>query len=80
MGSRPEGTTGKGPGPAWLTHNLGGTIRRVLVWGGPDVMAVLNAEEMVSGEMADHGMWGAFSAACNTHNDYVWKSEARSTP
>jgi hypothetical protein len=67
-------------GWGWLSHNLGGTIRRVLNWSGPTVMAVLNAEEMVSGEMADHGMWGAFSAACNTHNDYVWKSEARSTP
>jgi hypothetical protein len=67
-------------GWGWLTHNFGGTIRRVLNWTGPDAMAVLNAEEMVSGEMADHGMWASFSTACNTHSDYVWQSEARSAP
>ena len=65
---------------SWLTHNFGGTIRRVLAWTGADLMAVLNAEEMVSAELANHGMWAAFSQACNTHSDYVWRSEASSTP
>ena len=64
----------------WLSHNFGGTIRRVLLWAGSDLMAVLNAEEMVSAELASHGMWASFSTACNTHNDYVWRSEASSTP
>ncbi len=64
-------------GWGWLAHNLGGTIRRVLTWSGPDYMAVLNAEEMVLG---DHGMWGAFSNACNSHSDYVWQVQARSAP
>lgn len=64
----------------WLSHNMGGTIRRVLNWAGPNLMAVLNAEEMVSSEMGAHGMWGSFSNACNTHSDYAWRSEARSAP
>ena len=64
----------------WGTHNFGGTIRRILNWSGPNVMAVLNAEEMISGDMANNGQWGTFSEACNTHSDYVWQSEVRSAP
>jgi hypothetical protein len=64
----------------WLTHNFGGPIRRILNWSGPDVMSVLNAEEMISSDMGNNGMWGTFSQACNTHSDYVWQSEARSAP
>jgi hypothetical protein len=64
----------------WLSHNLGGTIRRVLNWSGDDLMAVLKAEVMISGDMATHGMWGSFNQGCNTHSDYVWQSQARSAP
>ena len=67
-------------GWGWLTHNFGGPIRRVLNWSAPNILAALNAEEMISGDMANHGMWGTFSQACNTHSDYVWESEARSAP
>ena len=67
-------------GWGWLSHNLGGTIRRVLNWSGPDLMAVLNAEVMISTDMGTHAMWGSFNQGCNTHSDYVWQSEARSAP
>lgn len=67
-------------GWGWLSHYMGGTIRRVLNWSGPDVLSVLKAEEMISGDMANNGAWGTFSQACNTHSDYVWQSEARSAP
>jgi hypothetical protein len=58
----------------WLTHNMGGTIRRILNWGGKDVMAVLNAEEMISTDIAAHPLGNAFTAICNSHTDYVWQS------
>ncbi len=62
----------------WYTHNMGGTIRRILNWGGADVMAVLNAEEMISSEIAAHPLGNAFTAICPSHTDYVWKSEVTS--
>lgn len=62
----------------WFTHNMGGNIRRILNWSGPDVMAVLNAEEMISTEMGAHPMYTAFTAACSSHSDYVWHSEVTS--
>jgi hypothetical protein len=64
----------------WLTHYFGGTTRRILNWSGPNVMAVLKAEEMISSDMANHSMWSAFSQGCNSHNDYVWEAQVRSTP
>jgi hypothetical protein len=64
----------------WLNHNMGGPIRRVLNWSAPDVLSLLKAEEMISGDMANNGAWGNFSQACNTHSDYVWQSEARNAP
>ncbi|HSR15534.1 MAG TPA: hypothetical protein VLL51_07260 [Gemmatimonadales bacterium] len=64
----------------WLTHYFGGATRRILNWSGPDVMAVLKAEEMISSDMANHPMWSAFSQGCNSHNDYVWRAEVRSAP
>jgi hypothetical protein len=62
---------------AWgyFTHNLGGNIRRILNWSGPDVMSVLNAEEMISAEQGNHPLYAAFTAACSSHSDYVWRSE-----
>jgi len=65
-------------GWGWFTHNMGGNIRRILNWNGPDVMAVLNAEEMISSDIAAHPLGSAFSAACNSHSDYVWHSEVTS--
>ncbi len=65
-------------GWGWFTHNLGGNIRRILNWSGPDVMAVLNAEEMISSDMANHAAYADFTAACNSHSDYVWRSEVTS--
>jgi hypothetical protein len=59
----------------WLTHNMGGPVRRVLNWSGPDVMAVLNAEDVIVTDMANHPMDAAFNAACSGHSDYVWHSE-----
>ena len=64
----------------WGTHYMGGTIRRILNWSGPDALSVLKAEEMISADMANNYMWSAFSQGCNTHSDYVWHSEARSAP
>ena len=61
-------------GWSWFTHNLGGTIRRILNWSGKDVMAVLNAEEMISNDIAAHPLGNAFTAICNSHTDYVWQS------
>jgi len=62
----------------WFAHNMGGTIRRILNWGGPDVMAVLNAEEMISNDIAAHPLGNAFTSICNSHTDYVWKAEVTS--
>lgn len=59
----------------WLSHYMGGTVRRVLNWTGPDLMSVLKAEEMISADMANHYMWGPFSRGCNSHTDYVWSSQ-----
>ena len=60
----------------WLIHYIGGTIRRVLNWSGPDVLSVLKAEEMISSDMANSAMWGPFSRGCNAHTDYVWSAVA----
>lgn len=65
-------------GWGYFTHNLGGNIRRILNWSGPDVMAVLNAEEMISSDMGNHAAYTDFTAACNSHSDYVWRSEVTS--
>ena len=65
-------------GWGWFTHNMGGTIRRILNWSGPNVMAVLNAEEMISNDIAAHPLGSAFTAICNSHTDYVWHSEVTS--
>lgn len=65
-------------GWGWFTHNLGGNIRRILNWSGPDVMSVLNAEEMISTDMGTHSLYTAFTAACDSHSDYVWQSEVTS--
>ncbi len=62
----------------WYAHNMGGTIRRILNWSGPTVMAVLNAEEMISSEIAAHPLGNAFTSICNSHTDYVWKAEVTS--
>jgi hypothetical protein len=58
----------------WFTHNMGGTIRRILNWSGKDVMAVLNAEEMISNDIAANPLGNVFTAICNSHSDYVWQS------
>jgi hypothetical protein len=60
----------------WLFHYIGGTVRRVLNWSGPDVLSVLKAEEMISADMNNSYMWGPFSRGCNTHMDYVWTEVA----
>lgn len=65
-------------GWGWFTHNLGGNIRKILNWSGPNVMAVLNAEEMISNDMGNHAAYTDFSAACNSHTDYVWRAEVTS--
>ncbi len=62
-------------GWGYFTHNMGGNIRKILNWSGPDVMAVLNAEEMISTDMGTHPRYTAFTAACDSHSDYVWRSE-----
>jgi hypothetical protein len=64
----------------WFTHNMGGTFRRILNWNAPDVMAALNAEEMISTDMGNHPMYTTFTAACNSHSDYLWHTEVASTP
>ncbi len=65
-------------GWGWFTHNMGGTIRRILNWSGPDVMSALNAEEMISSDIAAHPLGSAFTAICNSHSDYLWHSEVTS--
>jgi hypothetical protein len=59
----------------WLIHNMGGPVRRILNWSGPDVMAVLNAEEAIFTDIASHSMDAVFNAACSGHSDYLWHSE-----
>lgn len=59
----------------WLTHAMGGTIRRILNWRGPDVMSVLNAEELLVSDLVGHPMWAAFNQACGSHTDYLWQTE-----
>jgi hypothetical protein len=63
---------------AWLVHNMGGPVRRILLWRGADLLSVLKAEEMISNDMAANGLYSAFTAACSGHSDYVWKVEAAS--
>ena len=61
-------------GWGWFTHNMGGTIRRILNWSGKDVMSVLNAEQMISSDIAAHPLGNTFTTICNSHSDYVWQS------
>jgi len=65
-------------GWGWLSHNMGGAYRRILNWSGPTVMAALNAEEMISRDIATHAMGSTFNAACSSHSDYLWHSEVAS--
>jgi hypothetical protein len=60
---------------AYLSHYMGGPIRRVLRWTAKDMMSTLKAEEMISTDMGNHPMYTAFTAACGGHSDYLWKSE-----
>ncbi|TKB73584.1 MAG: hypothetical protein E8D45_08825 [Nitrospira sp.] len=62
----------------WFIHSLGGTYRRILNWGGPSIMAALNAEGMISTDIADDIMGPAFNSICNSHSDYLWHREAGS--
>jgi hypothetical protein len=57
----------------WNVHNFGGTTRRIMNWGGPNALSVLNAEEMLSNDIADNPMGREFTAICNSHTDYVWE-------
>ena len=65
-------------GWGWFTHNMGGANRRILNWSAPDVMSALNAEEMISNDIAADPMGPAFTAICNSHSDYLWHSEVAS--
>lgn len=63
---------------AWLTHSMGGSIRRVLLWRTKDLLSALNAEEMIGDDMSKSAMSSAFMAACSSHTDYIWQVETAS--
>ncbi len=61
-------------GWTWLAHDVGGKLRRLAVFDGPNHKAILNARDMIiadlAGEAAD--AIGEFSRICSTHVDYLW--------
>ena len=63
----------------YLTHNMGGPIRRILTWTAPTALSALSAEDMISGDMATSGLYAAFAGACSSHSDYLWATEVTSS-
>lgn len=61
-------------GWSWLAHSVGGKVRRLGVFEGPDHKAILNAREMILADVASEAPDAGreFSQICGMHDDYLW--------
>jgi hypothetical protein len=67
-------------GWGWMAHHTGGQWRRIQYHTSDSIAGLLAAQETVATRMdeASGGADDGFSAICNAHDDYIWKSEAGS--
>lgn len=65
-------------GWGWLAHATGGKWRRVQVHAAPSLDALLDALESINGKIreADEEAWVEAGQICNSHDDYIWQTQA----
>ncbi len=67
-------TGGQIDGWSWLAHDVGGKLRRAAIFDGQDHKTILNARDMILGELASEqpDAVSEFSRICGQHIDYLW--------
>ena len=58
----------------WAKHEVGGKYRRLLVFGGADVKALMNNWNSVWENLqeASPDLARRFGEVCHSHTDYIW--------
>lgn len=59
----------------WLSHNVGGKWRRVLILGAADHKTLMKERAAILAEMGDRKVERSlreFNTICGTHQDYMW--------
>lgn len=59
---------------AWLSHRMGGKVRRILSMSGPDAKSILNGQDAIFEDVeAEAGLaQREFDKICGMHEDYLW--------
>ncbi len=58
----------------WLSHRMGGKVRRILSMSGPDAKSILNGQDAIFEDVEAEAALAQreFDKICGMHEDYLW--------